>query len=170
VPAARDSLPIARAVHAGDSASVAVAVRGDSARAREEAGGAVAPPPPATRLSPMPPQVARVPKRVAPRIEPRVEPRAERRSVALAEHAHAAPSTSVISTSPIATDVPSAPAVAPAITTPATAAPTPAASPLANPAVLEELRAIHAEIDARKRHMDSLSAALDSLNHVTRPD
>ena len=170
VPAARDSLPIARAVHAGDSVSVAVAVHGDSARAREEAGGAVAPPPPATRLSPMPPQVARVPKRVAPRIEPRVEPRAERRSVALAEHAHAAPSTSVISTSPIATDVPSAPAVAPAITTPATAAPTPAASPLANPAVLEELRAIHAEIDARKRHMDSLSAALDSLNHVTRPD
>ena len=187
VPAARDSLPIARAVHAGDSASVAVAVRGDSARAREEAGGAVAPPPPTTPLSPMPSQVARAPKRVAPRVEPRVEPRAERRSVAIAERAQPGPSTSVISTSPIATGVPSAPAVAPAITTsaittsssvtaaapaaaPAAAAPTPAASPLANPAVLEELRAIHAEIDARKRHMDSLSAALDSLNHVTRPD
>ena len=187
VPAAGDSLPIARAEHAGDSAPVAVAVHGDSARAREEAGGAVAPPPPATRLSPMPSQLARAPKRVAPRIEPRIEPRAERRSVAIAERAQPAPSTSVISTSPIATGVPSAPAVAPAITTsaittsssvtaaapaaaPATAAPTPAASPLANPAVLEELRAIHAEIDARKRHMDSLSAALDSLNHVTRPD
>ena len=44
-------------------------------------------------------------------------------------------------------------------------------SPLANQrAVLEELRAIHAEINARKRHMDSLTAALDSLNHVRKPD
>ena len=132
----------------------------------------------------MPAQVARAPKRVAPR----VEPREERRSVALAEHPHAAPSTSVVSASTIPTSVSSAPAVAaPAITAPAitasspatpaapvaapaTAAQTPAASPLANPEVLEELRAIHAEINARKRHMDSLTATLDSLNHVPKPD
>ena len=33
-------------------------------------------------------------------------------------------------------------------------------------AVLEELRAIHAEIDARKYHMDSLTASLYSLKRV----
>jgi hypothetical protein len=35
---------------------------------------------------------------------------------------------------------------------------------------LEELRAIHAEINARKRHMDLLTAALDSLEHVSKPN
>jgi hypothetical protein len=39
-----------------------------------------------------------------------------------------------------------------------------------NSAVLDELRAIHAEIDARKKHMDSLTAALDSLKRIPKPD
>jgi hypothetical protein len=176
----RDSVAIARAAHGDDSALVAVAAHSDGTRDREEAGGAVAPPPAATRLSPMPAQVVRVPKRVSAPVE--------RRPVSLAERAHSAPASSVVSTSSIATPtnaaMPSAartPATAaPSITLPANgassaappaaAAPASAASPLANPAVLEELRAIHAEIDARKRHMDSLTSALDSLNRASKPD
>ena len=45
------------------------------------------------------------------------------------------------------------------------AAPTPAS----NAQFLEELRAIHAEIDARKRHMDSLTRSLDSLKKISPP-
>jgi hypothetical protein len=115
-------------------------------------------------------------------------PRVQRHPVSLAKHTRStpsisprtAPSASVALAAPIetrtgesappATRAPSiaAPSItAPSITAPA---PAPAASPLANPQVLEELRAIHAEINARKRHMDSLSAALDSLNRVPKPD
>ncbi|HEV7705348.1 MAG TPA: hypothetical protein VGO46_13695 [Gemmatimonadaceae bacterium] len=45
-------------------------------------------------------------------------------------------------------------------------APAPSAAPVNNAQFLEELRAIHAEIDARKKHMDSLTASLDSLKHI----
>jgi 3-oxoacyl-ACP reductase-like protein len=63
----------------------------------------------------------------------------------------------------------SPPASTPAIAAPASGAP--AAAPAANSAlVLEELRAIHAEIDARKRHVDSLTASLDSLKRGTTPE
>jgi hypothetical protein len=183
-PPARDSVAIARASLTNDSTSIAVAGHTDSARNREEASGAVAPPPPTTRLSPMPTEIARVPKRVVPRVE--------RHAVALRVRTHTAPPAAIVSASSIATrtsaaltPATSAPSIAPpsiAATSPAapssvasspaasTAAPAAATSPLANPAVLEELRAIHAEINARKRHMDSLTAALDSLNHAAKPD
>ena len=61
------------------------------------------------------------------------------------------------------------PAVSPppaASTAPATQS---AASPNTNAQFLEELRAIHAEIDARKRHMDSLTRSLDSLKKISPP-
>jgi hypothetical protein len=59
----------------------------------------------------------------------------------------------------------------PAMSAPVTSAPvstTPAAPPATvnNAQFLEELRAIHAEIDARKKHMDSLTASLDSLKRI----
>jgi hypothetical protein len=41
---------------------------------------------------------------------------------------------------------------------------------VSNAQFLEELRAIHAEINARKRHMDSLTASLDSLKRITKPE
>ena len=59
-----------------------------------------------------------------------------------------------------------APPPAAASTAPATQ---PAASANTNAQFLEELRAIHAEIDARKRHMDSLTRSLDSLKKVSPP-
>ena len=179
VSAAHDSVAIARPPHGSDSALAAMTAHTDSVRDRGEAGGAVAPPPAARRLSPMSAQVVRAPKRVAPP--------AERGPVSLAERAHTTPPGSVVSTAPIATrasaaapPAASAPAIAaPSIAlpanagasppAPAAAAPATAPSPLANPAVLEELRAIHAEIDARKRHMDSLTSALDSLNRASKP-
>jgi hypothetical protein len=78
-----------------------------------------------------------------------------------------------VETTAVAPQTAPAPAPAPA-TTPAIAAPAsgaPAAAPAANNAlVLEELRAIHAEIDARKRHVDSLTASLDSLKRGTTPE
>lgn len=61
----------------------------------------------------------------------------------------------------------SAPAAASAQQSAAPAATAPAGN---NSAVLDELRAIHAEIDARKKHMDSLTAALDSLKRIPKPD
>jgi hypothetical protein len=106
----------------------------------------------------------------------RASPHAERRSIAVAEHARAAPPlrpstppaspkpsiaaarTAAVSPAPVETNIGSG---APA------AAPPPAAPASNNAQVLEELRAIHAEIDARKRHVDSLTASLDSLKRVT---
>jgi hypothetical protein len=165
---ARDSSSILRAMHIRDSATIAAAARSDSVRKRDETSVAVAPSPPAARPLPMPAQFARTPKRIAPRTE--------HPSASVAEHARTTPPASAISTSiatrtnasaPPATTAPSI--TAPLAAAPPTPAPAVAASPLANPAVLEELRAIHAEIDARKRHMDSLTASLDSLNHVPKP-
>jgi hypothetical protein len=62
--------------------------------------------------------------------------------------------------------------MSPATIAPATGAPAPTvAAPAANNAqFLEELRAIRAEINARKRHMDSLTASLDSLKHISKPE
>jgi hypothetical protein len=125
-------------------------VRIDSAHERAEASGVVTPPLARVRASP---------KRIAPR--------AERHSASLAEHTRPSLPASTVPAAPIAMpqrDPPPPTTSVPAITAPA------AASALANPAVLEELRAIHAEINARKRHMDSLTSTLDSLNHVHRPE
>jgi hypothetical protein len=55
-------------------------------------------------------------------------------------------------------------------TAPAPAPASAAASAPSNAQFLEELRAIRAEINARKHHMDSLTAALDSLKHVSKPE
>lgn len=52
---------------------------------------------------------------------------------------------------------------------PSAAPAAPTAAPANNAQFLEELRAIHAEIDARKRHMDSLTRSLDSLKKVSPP-
>ena len=154
--------PVAHDSSSMVSASTVVAAPRDSTRNRQELGAAVAPPPPANRPSLMSPQIARTTKRIAPRVEhARPTPPS-----ALGPASSIATRTSV--SAPPATAAPSI--TAPSITPPSTTAPAPAASPLANPAVLEELRAIHAEINARKRHMDSLTAALDSLNHVPKPD
>jgi hypothetical protein len=132
-----------------DSAASEMAAHVDSSRNRVEASGAAAATPARARPSP---------KRVAPR--------EERRSVSLAEHTRASLPAFIVHTAPAAT--PSGEPEPRLATVPSITAP-PTASPLANPAVLEELRAIHAEIDARKRHMDSLTAALDSLNRAPGP-
>jgi hypothetical protein len=153
MPPAHDSSSTIRATHSEDSASIALVVRHDSAPNRHASGGALA------RPSPMPPK--------------RVVARAERLPVSIADHGRATPLSAIVSPSSIATRTSAStpPAtIAPSTTAPSITAPAPVASPLANPAVLEELRAIHAEIDARKRHMDSLTSALDSLNHVPKPD
>jgi hypothetical protein len=186
-PRIRDSTTMSstmdvRSTHTNDSALVAAAAHIDSAPNREEASRTVAPPSPSARVASMPLHDAHALKPAAPR--------AQRHPVSLAEHTRStpaisptiaprtAPSAAVISAAPIETRTSEsappatrAPSItAPSITAPSIAAPAPAASPLANPQVLEELRAIHAEINARKRHMDSLSAALDSLNRVPKPD
>ncbi len=125
-------------------------VRIDSAQERAAASGAVAPPSARTRSAPR-----------------RVVPYPERHSVWLAEHTRPSLPASTAPAAPIA--MPRGDPAPQTTSVPSIAAPA-AASPLANPAVLEELRAIHAEIDARKRHMDSLASTLDSLNRVHRPD
>ncbi|MBK5189632.1 MAG: hypothetical protein JJD97_15425 [Gemmatimonadaceae bacterium] len=118
----------------------------DSTTAHDEAGGAVAPPPLISpRLSPMPAPAnapAHVVAHAPKRTAPRAAPHALRPPMSIAEDVRAKPSSS------------------------ASAAPPPAN----NAQFLEELRAIHAEIDARKRHMDSLTKALDSLNRVSKPN
>jgi hypothetical protein len=173
---ARDSVKVATVIARPDSALVASTVHDDSAPNRAEATGAVAPPP-AARLSPMPVQRERASKHEAPRVV--------RRPVSIAEHVSATSPTPqhvaqpaispplAITSAPAPTAVAgSAPSpVAPPASAPSSTASAPAAPPTAAPAAnnvqfLEELRAIHAEIDARKHHMDSLTAALDSLKHV----
>jgi len=104
--------------------------------------------------------------------------RAERHSLSIAEHARTSPqSSSVIPSARVATSMTGAPsegassASVPAATTaPQSAAPAANVPAGNNSAVLDELRAIHAEIDARKKHMDSLTAALDSLKRIPKPD
>ena len=125
-------------------------VRIDSAQEHAESSGVVTPPP--VRVQPSP---------------KRAVPHPERHSVSLAEHTR--PSLPA-SSAPAAQIAMPRSNPAPPTTSLSTAAAPAAASPLANPAVLEELRAIHAEIDARKRHMDSLTSTLDSLNRVPRPE
>jgi len=80
-----------------------------------------------------------------------------------------APPSLTAAGAPAQTSAPAATSPAPASSAsgaPATPATTAAAAPVNNAQFLEELRAIHAEIDARKKHMDSLTAALDSLKRV----
>jgi hypothetical protein len=186
IPVSRDTTPIVRPSRATDSVLVAPASHIDSAPQHED-GGAVAPPPSySPRLSPMPSHAARAvptPKRETPR--------AERHPLSVAEHVRAAPQSSArtsppITREPIVTPPPTAPvtqtivqpspatstpsASTPASTAPATGAPAAAAPAANNAQFLEELRAIHAEINARKRHMDSLTAQLDSLKRVTKPN
>jgi hypothetical protein len=183
----RDTNAVGGAPRTTDSALVAVTAHSDSAPNREEASGAVAPPPPTSaRLSPMPSQSAHVQKRVAPRVE--------RHPVSIAEHVRSAPSPSARARTPLARDpiaapspstgpiVAQQPVAEPSLTTPGAASVSPAAAATGTPAstaaapaannaqFLEELRAIRAEINARKRHMDSLTASLDSLKHVSKPE
>ncbi|HSU92851.1 MAG TPA: hypothetical protein VLI43_04035 [Gemmatimonadaceae bacterium] len=149
-PVARTAVP-AVALRAQPVVVVATEpVRIDSAQERAEASGVPTPPPARRRPSPM-----------------RIVPRAERHSISLAEHTRPSLPASTIPAAPIA--MPRSDPAPPKTSVSAITAPA-AASPLANPAVLEELRAIHAEIDARKRHMDSLTSTLDSLNRVQRPE
>ena len=154
IPASRDTMPMVPSAREVDSTRVASASHIDSAP-RHEVVHAAAP---------------------APR---RVNPHTERRALTVAEHVRAAPQLRRVGSKPSlepSTVAPQAvtasatpPAAAPAITAPASGAP--AAAPAANNAlVLEELRAIHAEINARKRHVDSLTASLDSLKRGTTPD
>ncbi|MEO8880670.1 MAG: hypothetical protein ABI446_09755 [Gemmatimonadaceae bacterium] len=178
----RDTTPIVRPPRGTDSVPVATVAHVDSAPQHED-GGAVAPPPSnAPRLSPMPTHVAR-----ATQPAKREPPRAVRRTISVAEHVRTAPPAQPPVTQTIVqaattlpspvTAPPSAPtqaSVQPAIQSPppptAVTPPPPAAAPAANNVqFLEELRAIHAEIDARKKHMDSLTASLDSLKRV-RPE
>ncbi|HMI57350.1 MAG TPA: hypothetical protein VK511_04840 [Gemmatimonadaceae bacterium] len=188
--AARDSAVTARSRHRTDSVLVAASSKvPDSSDARVEAGGSVAPPPALSpRLSPMPAQIARAtkpePKR-APKPEPKREPtRIERRPVSVAEQVRVTTPPQQPSQSPQPSVTPPAiapPSLAQNRITPATAStsavntppasppaspPAAAAAPVNNAAFLEELRAIHAEIDARKKHMDSLTASLDSLKRI----
>ncbi|MEP7065250.1 MAG: hypothetical protein ABI889_04385 [Gemmatimonadota bacterium] len=154
---------VARAVAArADSAVAAVTVHADTTPNHEVATGAVAPPPPATRISPLPVARVRQPKNESLR--------AARHAVSIAEHVGAQPA---IAPPPTITS-PSTPAssggVPPATAAPSTTAQSTPAPAATNAQFLEELRAIHAEIDARKHHMDSLTASLDSLKHVSKPE
>jgi hypothetical protein len=76
-----------------------------------------------------------------------------------------------VSAQPSPNTTTSQPTSAPMTSTAPAAGAVAAAAPANNNAqFLEELRAIHAEIDARKKHMDSLTKSLDSLKRVTRPE
>jgi hypothetical protein len=107
----------------------------------------------------------------------------EKRQLSVAEHVRTAPQQRASISPPIAREptIPApqpSPLVTQAAAQPASTQPAPvqsASNPVAsgpsapaanNAQFLEELRAIHAEIDARKRHMDSLTASLDSLKRV----
>jgi len=109
---------------------------------------------------------------------PRSAQRVERHSVSVAEHARRSPqSSSVIPSTRVTSSTTAAPSsaassapAAPASASAQSVAPAASTAGGNNSAVLDELRAIHAEIDARKKHMDSLTAALDSLKRVSKPD
>ena len=198
--AARDTAMSAQSARASDSAHFASAPRAtDSSAAHQEEGGAVAPPPSSSpRLSPMPTQPRRAPRRETARSErqpvalagrarvaapSRRDPVAQSASSAQGSPQHqqpavappsivppaVAPPSLTAAGAPAQTSAPAATSPAPASSAsgaPATPATTAAAAPVNNAQFLEELRAIHAEIDARKKHMDSLTAALDSLKRV----
>lgn len=154
----------------GDTTHALVATQNSGAPVSQESSDSVAAPSLEARPAPIPVRQAHASHASAQR--------AERHSLSSAEHARTSPrSTSVISsTRSVATTtvapspaVSSAPAPA-ASTTQQTAAPAATVPTGNNSAVLDELRAIHAEIDARKKHMDSLTAALDSLKRISKPD
>ena len=135
--------PMPAPLPARDSAVVAATLRAvDSSPRHEDAGTVGAPPSTQPRLSPASAHPARATRRVARHIE--------RHPISVAERARVVP-----------------PAIA--SETAAPAPPPAAAAPNNNAQFLEELRAIHAEIDARKRHMDSLTRSLDSLNKISPP-
>ena len=184
----RDTMPIVRTPRTADSVLVVTAAHVDSAPQHEDGGAVASPTSSSPRLSPMPPHAAPPVTTVAKHTTP---PR-EKRQLSIAEHVRAAPQQGATSAPPITreptisapqqsvsvTQAPaplvSPPAPVPSASNPVAAglsapasAPASAAAPAANNAqFLEELRAIHAEIDARRRHMDSLTASLDSLKRV----
>ncbi|MEP7088322.1 MAG: hypothetical protein ABI884_13540 [Gemmatimonadota bacterium] len=174
LPAVRDTTPIVRPPRGNDAVVVATTLRVDSAPQHEDGGSVAAPPPGSPRLSPMPAREKAPAAHVAlAPTQKRETPRAVRRSISVAEHVRAMP----VTRDPVTRDPVTAPPSAQAQITQSSAPPTPASPPLAaaaaapapaanNAQFLEELRAIHAEIDARKRHMDSLTASLDSLKRV----
>ena len=159
IAASRDSMPILASTPEPDSMSVASASHIDSAPRHADVHAA-----------------ARAPRRASARTE--------RRALTVAEHVHSAPQPRPVASQPSPEASAMAPQTVPASATPPAATPpipapasvasatgAPTAAPAANNAlVLEELRAIHAEINARKRHVDSLTASLDSLKRVTTPE
>ncbi len=78
------------------------------------------------------------------------------------------PATAAIkaNTRPVEPSSSSAPAPVAANPVVSAPVPSPAVTPPNNAQFLDELRAIHAEIDARKRRMGSLTSSLDSLRHI----
>ena len=156
IAASRDTVPSVASVREPDSMPVASASHVDSAPRHEDVHAAAP----------------------APR---RARARTERRALTVAEHVHAAPQPRQVASQPslepsavAPQTVPASanpPAGTPAIASPATTPAAAPAPPTANSAlVLEELRAIHAEINARKRHVDSLTASLDSLKRGATPE
>lgn len=126
------------------------------------AGGVAQPAPaPAVRaVADAPPQAARQATAAVRRTRERAVPARPRPTPALvADRPHAA-----------APNAQPTPAVAPPTAAPATPTSAPQDSTAAsNAQVLEALREIHAEIEARKHHIDSLSRALDSLKKPDPP-
>jgi hypothetical protein len=196
-PPAPSVAPVAAPSRAQDSAqSLAQKPAGDSVPQHEDAGTVGVPPATTTHRSPAATH-ATAPRRVATRVEHHPIAIAERAHATQAPPV--ASNAAVVRTpftTPAA--VPAPPPVTPQpvqqvvqqpVQQPAAAATSPAASPLtggaqpsavpaaatpapapaSNAQFLEELRAIHAEIDARKRHMDSLSRSLDSLKKISPP-
>lgn len=160
------TIPVAQPGRAADSVLVAATARAaDSAPQHEDAGTVGTPPSTAPRVSPAPQHSAR-----SVRSTRREAIRPERRPLSIAERPRIVPTTQPVA-QPVAQ--PATIAVAPPAVTPPAANPAPATQPAAttvtNAQFLEELRAIHAEIDARKRHMDSLTRSLDSLKKVSPP-
>jgi hypothetical protein len=154
------TIPVAQPARAVDSVLVAATTRAaDSAPQHEDAGTVGTPPSTAPRVSPAPQHSAH-----SVRSTRREAIRPERRPLSIAERPRIVPP---------ALASPSSIAVAPPAVTPPAAESTPATQPAAttvtNAQFLEELRAIHAEIDARKRHMDSLTRSLDSLKKISPP-
>lgn len=165
---ARDTSTTVRPPHSEDSVHVLATVPSVSSPIAQTPNDTVAPPPLATRSSPKPERVAHASNRATSHVD--------RHPVSIAEHARTSSQSSSaipatrMTTTKTAAPFPDANAVSAPATSPASTAPAATAPAANNSQVLEELRAIHAEIDARKKHMDSLTAALDSLKHVTKPD
>jgi len=170
VVASRDTSGAVQPLRNVDTSRVLVATQSAAAPTSRESGDTVIAPAPAVRSAPSPMRVARASGRSAQR--------GERHSLSIAEHARTAPQpSSVIPSARISTSMTGASsegagsASVPAATTAQQSAAPAATVPASNnSAVLDELRAIHAEIDARKKHMDSLTAALDSLKRIPKPD